>query len=166
MQRADCNTYCPQCGQESRSAMIPCGNCGYNGADTIIGFCTHCYTIGLNDQACGCNKPDHYPGFLGWGFGELFQAYGLDYLPGEYNDDDTQIKAIQEYMDWLLEINMFKVDNPEVEEAALLLKQFLAALARDGASGYWKPVYEGLAAVEENNTLFQAVHPLVGHLWT
>lgn len=113
--------------------------------------------------------------FQGWGFEELFTAYGLDYLPGEEEGDQACLKAIKEYWSWLLwEFDNVKSRDWELtrerkdvllNEAVDILRLYLRALAKDKHLGMG-PLWTGLAKCPCEWNLLQVARDLIGHMWS
>jgi len=137
--------YCKECGT------------GYGGV-----ICPRCQA--LNFQGCDWT--------------ELFEAYGLDYMPhdldenGDPKRDETggeiELQILKEYLEWVLSTAFLSANKAILQEAANILRQFLASLSQDGMSkaNGLDTIWGGMARCSSDWDLVAIAIPIIGYMWS
>lgn len=164
---------CPRCGAQPDKAMLEVVSGMFraskmwlreNGFATVdaktfdtegeIVWCAACgQAFPLGDCLEENGPPPSFEPFRGWDWTELAARFGVA-IPDE--DDSAPLAA------WL-EIRCR--DEGEQDRIAGICREFVGALAATDPS-HNKPVWEGLAKVEDNGTFMGFAIRLLGWMWT
>ena len=136
-----------------------CKECGVK----LIGIiCPHCQALN----------------FQGYDWEELFEAYGLDFLPEDLDENgypkwdaitgDRKLQIIKEYLEWVLSTDISSTSKTILPEAANILRQFLTALAKDGMSkaNGLDTIWDGMAHCNSDWDLVAISVPIIGFMWS
>lgn len=94
----------------------------------------------------------------GWGYEELSDAWNIK---GEYNELPEKISK------YMLESMSLDEDDELQKKTAKDLREFLLKLAdNEEKIGYTAPLWRGLAAIEDDQTLLKYASELVEHMWS
>ena len=115
--------------------------------------------------------------FRGFDWMELFEAFGLDYLPQDLDeqgdpkwnetDGEVELQIIKEYLEWVLSTDITSTSKTILPEAAGILRQFLVALAKDDMSraNSLDTIWYGMAFCSSDWDLVTIAIPLLGFMW-